>query len=108
MTLISFWLHLVSLYSSCPRIPRVPSVLVFLVFLVPLCSTCSSVPHVVSEVLVSFGDRQPRVQTHPKTALKIATRDSRCCLRASGRQGGLVGLVILFRVVGFNEINFSV
>ena len=67
MALISFWLHLeflvssCSSFSSCPCVPRVPLF------------------HVsVSEVLVSsqFGDRQPRVKKHPKTALKIATHDS--------------------------------
>ena len=76
MTLISFWLLLVSSYSSCPRIPCVPRVLVFLVFLVSFCSTCSSVPHVLERSSSQFGDRQPRVKKHPKTALKIATHDS--------------------------------
>ena len=40
MALISFWLHLVSSYSSCSSFPRVPRVLVFLVFHVLLCSAC--------------------------------------------------------------------
>ena len=89
--------------------PRVLVFLVFLVFLVPLCSTCSSVPRVRERSSSQFGDRQPRVKKHPKTALKIATHDSWCYLHVGGRWAGLVGLVILFRVVvGFNEIQFSV
>ena len=37
MALISFWLHLLSSYSSCPRLSRVPRAPLFRVF---LCSTC--------------------------------------------------------------------
>ena len=76
MALVSFRLLLVFSYSLCPRIPRVPRVLVFLVFLVHLRSTCSSVPRVRERSSSQFGDRQPRVKKHPKTALKITTHDS--------------------------------